>query len=217
VLSCKRHRHDKDLVCRLSALNSRKVPSILAPQLSYHRIEPLQLKSLTIRGHSDADKTCRVEMSVHNPNKHFFLPGSITSADEQRISGKTMDGTCHREWDCGGKALFPNYPNRISMPCSSAFESQISYVEEDEIMLQGLTAATQSTTHIERNDMTLEASAALEPQNIPKHEFCSSQGCTWANITMPIQAIKFRWQTGSIWCHPDYCEGMGTLVPMSLD
>jgi hypothetical protein len=213
VLSCKRRRHDKDLVCRFNSLNSRRVPLILTPQLSYHRIEPLQLKKLTIRGHSDADKTCKVEMRVHNPNKHFFLPGSITSAEEQRISGKTMEAVCHREWDCGGKALFPNH-HTILMQCLSAFESQISYAEDDELMLRGLTAVTKSSTFISRNEMTLEASTALKPQNIAKHEFCSSQECTWANITMPIRAIRFNWQTGGIWCHPDYCEGMGYLVPM---
>jgi hypothetical protein len=119
-----------------------------------------------------------------------------------------MESICHTEWYCRGNALSPNQLNRIVVPCNLGFfQSEISYVEGDKLMLQGLTAATTIATSIARNEMTLEASAALEPQNIPKQEICISRECTWANITMPVRGIQFRWQLVSFRCHPDYCGG----------
>jgi len=202
----------------MNLLNPQKESLVLAPQLSYHQIEPLQLKSLAIRGHSDTEKkTCKVEMRVYNPNKHFYLPGSITPADEKRISGRTMEGVCSREWDCGEKAQFPMGIDRLFAMCSYAFDSQIFYNKEDKLMRQGLTLNTKSTTFIGRNQMTLESSVILDAQNIPKDKFCNSQECSWSNITLPIKAIDYKWQTGWFGCHPDYCDGMGSLAPIPLD
>jgi hypothetical protein len=155
-------------------------------------------------------------MSIYNPNKHFFLPESLTAAEEQRISGKTRRGVCYRKWECGGKDLFSNGPKTL-MLCSNAFFSEVSYVDEDELTLRGISAATRTSTYLRRNTMTLEASVALEPSNIPKHKFCSSEECTWTNITMPIRAVNYRWELGSVWCDPGICEDIGYLVPMTVD
>jgi hypothetical protein len=216
MLSCKRRRLDKDLVCRLNSLNPRKAPITIRPQLSYHQFEPLQLENLKIRRLSGINTTCSVEMSIYNPNKHFFLPESLTAAEEQRISGKTRRGVCYRKWECGGKDLFSNGPKTL-MLCSNAFFSEVSYVDEDELTLRGISAATRTSTYLRRNTMTLEASVALEPSNIPKHKFCSSEECTWTNITMPIRAVNYRWELGSVWCDPGICEDIGYLVPMTVD
>jgi hypothetical protein len=213
MLSCKRHRFEKDLVCHLNSLSS---PTTITPQLSYHQFEPMKLEHLKIRKTAGINPTCSFEMSVHNPNKHFFLPESLTVADEQLISGKTRRGICSREWKCGEKDLFSNGRETL-MVCSNAFHADVSYADEDKLTLRGMSAKTTTSTYLGRNLMQLEASTALEPSDIPKHDFCSSQECTWANITMPIRAVSYRWERGSIWCDPSICEAIGTLVPMAAD
>jgi hypothetical protein len=201
----------------LDSPNVQKASLLLTPQVSYHPIEPLQLTSLTIRRKSDNPNICKIEMRVHNPNKHFFLPGSITRADEQRIAGKTLIGQCDGQWTCGGKDLFPNGP-KVLMACfKGSVTSEISYTSQDEIMLRGLRVATEASTSIGRNQMGLKAAGVLEPENLPKTPFCSAQECTWANITMPITEINFRWQTGGFWCDPSICQDIGVLVPMTFD
>jgi hypothetical protein len=213
MLSCKRHRLEKDVVCRLNSPS----PITIVPQLSYHQFEPIKLDSLSIRKSAGVNSTCRIEMRVSNPNQHFFIPESLSAAEEQRISGKTRKGVCDREWKCGGENDRFSNGRTTLMVCSNAFLSDVSYVDEDELTLRGMSAKTSTSTHLGRNVMILDASMELDPSTLPKHDFCGSQGCTWANITMPIRSVSYRWDRGSIWCDPRICDAIGVLVPMTLD
>jgi hypothetical protein len=190
LLNCKRRRHNKDVTCSMSSLDSGKGPTMLTPKLSYHPMQPLHL-NVKIKK-TPTKKRRRLKMNIHNPNKHFFLPDSITPADAQRISDKTIMGDCDREWECGGKSESSDGLISIPMTCMTAFMVEVSYFEKDNGTVSGLTIAAHPTTWIERNQMGLDASVTLDTQNAPSLDSCSFQECTWANINMPTAAVNFR-------------------------
>jgi hypothetical protein len=135
-------------------------------------------------------------MSIYIPNGTFFVPGSLSPAEEKSIISFHTEDTCKGAWDC--RKVY-EFGNLINMPCgSSRFAASISYSQDDELRVKDLRAQISLHKPIgwARMDM-VGFPASLTSKSAGPPGFCKGGECTWSNISVPVQRLQFNQAGGN--------------------
>jgi hypothetical protein len=182
--------------CGMNRPGSLAGPIPLSTETWIRSIEPFQVRNMTIRRDSQKpDSNCSVEMSVYNPQATFFIPGSVTPAEQQSIELKGPEGFCKGSWDCKKDFETSTY---AALQCSNNF---FAHILHKWVNLPELTAQLGATTAIGVARLALVAYLPLHPRLtsscVGQCGFCYNDDCTWGNMSVPLTDLSFRpmWET----------------------